>query len=657
MRRQDHHQQQHHHKKMAQDFKRRFFISLLFTLPILFLSPLIQGWLGFEFSFSGSEYVIFGFASLIFVYGGWPFLKGFKKELSGRKPGMMTLIALAISVAYTYSAAVVFGLRGKFFFWELATLIDVMLLGHWIEMRSVLSASKALESLAELIPAEAHLIKEDGVEEVAVSELTKGDEVLIKPGEKVPADGRIIKGKTSINEALLTGESKPVSKQVGDEVIGGSINQEGAIQAEITGTGQDSYISQVIDLVKEAQESKSKAQSLADRAALWLTIIAITVGLITLIAWLAFGRGLNFAIGRMVTVMVITCPHALGLAIPLVASVSTSISAQNGYLIRNRTAFEKARNTRAVIFDKTGTLTEGKFGVSQIVALDNYECQEVLKIAASIEQNSEHSIAESIVERARQLDLALSEVDEFENLPGKGVEGKIRNQEVMVVGKNYLEEEEMSIESETIKELERRGQTASYVLVDGKIIGAIFLSDLIREESQSAIDTLESKNIKRFMLTGDSEEVAREVASQLGLDDYFAEVLPDQKASVVKEIQEKFSTVMMVGDGVNDAPALVQADLGVAIGAGTDVAVETADVVLARNDPRDIPSIIEISKATYTKIKQNLGWATGYNVIAIPLAAGVLYKYGILLSPAIGAILMSLSTVIVAVNAKFLSID
>lgn len=657
MRRQDHHQQQHHHKKMAQDFKRRFFISLLFTLPILFLSPLIQGWLGFEFSFSGSEYVIFGFASLIFVYGGWPFLKGFKKELSGRKPGMMTLIALAISVAYIYSAAVVFGLRGKFFFWELATLIDVMLLGHWIEMRSVLSASKALESLAELIPAEAHLIKEDGVEEVAVSELTKGDEVLIKPGEKVPADGRIIKGKTSINEALLTGESKPVSKQVGDEVIGGSINQEGAIQAEITGTGQDSYISQVIDLVKEAQESKSKAQSLADRAALWLTIIAITVGLITLIAWLAFGRGLNFAIGRMVTVMVITCPHALGLAIPLVASVSTSISAQNGYLIRNRTAFEKARNTRAVIFDKTGTLTEGKFGVSQIVALDNYECQEVLKIAASIEQNSEHSIAESIVERARQLDLALSEVDEFENLPGKGVEGKIRNQEVMVVGKNYLEEEKMSIESETIKELERRGQTASYVLVDGKIIGAIFLSDLIREESQSAIDTLESKNIKRFMLTGDSEEVAREVASQLGLDDYFAEVLPDQKASVVKEIQEKFSTVMMVGDGVNDAPALVQADLGVAIGAGTDVAVETADVVLARNDPRDIPSIIEISKATYTKIKQNLGWATGYNVIAIPLAAGVLYKYGILLSPAIGAILMSLSTVIVAVNAKFLSID
>lgn len=641
---------------MARDFKKRFWLSLILTLPILVLSPLIQDWLGFSFDFSGANYLIFALSTLIFFYGGWPFLSGAKEELSERKPGMMTLIGLAITVAYGYSTAVVFGLRGEFFFWELATLIDVMLLGHWIEMKSVMSASKALEKLAELIPSQAHLIEEDGVEEVEVSELEVGDKVLVKPGEKVPADGEIIKGETSINEALLTGESKPVSKQKGDEVIGGSVNQEGSIRVEITGVGSDSYISQVVDLVKEAQQSKSRTQNLADRAALWLTVVAISVGLITLVAWLIVGRGLNFAIGRMVTVMVITCPHALGLAIPLVTSVSTGISAQNGYLIRDRTAFERARNTEAVVFDKTGTLTQGQFGVSEVISIEGYEHHEIIRLAASVEQNSEHPIGQAIVEKADQLNLSLSQVKNFKNIPGKGVEGEVEGRRIKVVGENYLREQQTNID-QTIEQAQRQEKTASYVLVDEQVIGCCLLADLVREESYQAVRSLKKQGIKTIMLTGDRERVAKKVAEELELDDYYAEVLPDEKTDIIKKIQQDFSTVAMVGDGVNDAPALVQADLGIAIGAGTDVAVESGDIVLVRNNPQDIASVIEVSKATYRKMKQNLFWATGYNVIAIPLAAGVLYSFGILLSPAVGAILMSLSTVIVAVNARFLSVE
>jgi len=651
-------QNQSHHQKMAKNFKVKFFASLVLTLPILILSENFLGFFGIDklFSFRGYLLLLWLFSTLVFFYGGWPFLSGAYKEIKKKSPGMMTLIGLAVSVAYGYSSLVLWGLKGQLFFWELATLVDVMLLGHWIEMRSVLSASKALESLAKLIPSEAHLITDGEVKDVPVSKLNKQDLVLIKPGEKIPADGKIVEGETSVNESLLTGESKPVSKEKGQEVIGGSVNKEGSIQIEITGTGSDSYISQVVNLVKEAQRSKSKTQGLADQAARWLTFIAIGVGLVTLSVWLAIGSSVNFAVSRMVTVMVITCPHALGLAIPLVTSVSTSLSAQNGYLIRNRTAFEKARNMNAVVFDKTGTLTKGEFGVTDVISLDNHSRDEILSLAASLESKSEHSIGHAIVEEAKQNNLPLKQVDSFKNIPGKGVEGEIEGEEIKVVGENYLKEENVIINNNKVDELKKEGKSISYLLVNGEVEGAIFLSDKIRQESYEAIKELQSRGIKCIMMTGDNEKVAKAVSKKLKLDDYYAGVLPDEKSSLIKKIQNQYSVVAMVGDGVNDAPALVQADVGIAIGAGTDVAVESADLVLAKNDPRGIMSIIKISQATYSKMKQNLGWATGYNVIAIPLAAGVLYRAGILLSPAVGAILMSLSTVIVAINARTLRI-
>ncbi len=647
-----------HHQHMIADFRKRFWISLAVSVPILFLSPLIQNFLGISsaLQFNGDKYFAFILSSFVFFYGGYPFLKGLADELKKKQPGMMTLIAVAISVAYFYSSAVVFGLEGKVFFWELATLIDIMLVGHWIEMKSVIGASKALEELAKLMPSDAHLLSEDGsVVDVPLSDLKSGDKVLVKPGEKIPADGVAVKGQSSVNESMLTGESKPVSKKEGDKVIGGGINGEGSLVIKVERTGKDSFLSQVIDLVKEAQESKSKTQDLANRAAFWLTIIAILGGAVTMFIWLAvMNQSLSFALERTVTVMVITCPHALGLAVPLVVAVSTAISASKGLLIRNRGAFEKARNLNAVIFDKTGTLTKGEFGVTDIISFDNnFSQDEILNLAASVERYSEHPIAQGIYKSAKDS----SEATEFIAVPGKGAEAIVNETKVGVFSPGYLREKNILPINEQIDKLSSQGKTVVYVLVEEKLIGSIALADIIREESKKAIAEFKKLGIKTIMLTGDNEKVAKYVADQLGLDRYIAEVLPDGKAKTVKEIQSEGFVVAMTGDGVNDAPALAQADVGIAIGAGTDVAVETADIVLVKSNPLDVLSIIKLAKATYKKMVENLIWATGYNLFAIPLAAGALYSWGILLSPAAGAALMSLSTVIVAINARRLKID
>jgi len=652
------HSRSEHEGHSIEGFKKRFWISIIITIPILILSPMIQHFIGLKeaLRFNGDIYALFVLSSFVFFYGGYPFLKGLIDELKNKQPGMMTLIALAISVAYFYSSATVLGVKGEDFFWELATLIDIMLLGHWIEMKSVMGASKALEELAKLMPDEAHKINDDGnVVEVKVSELNHKNKLLIKPGEKIPADGKIYEGKTSINEAMITGESKPVSKGEGDDVIGGSINGEGSIKIEVEKIGDETFLSQIVKLVKEAQESKSKTQNLANRAAFWLTIIAITAGTLTMFVWLMFtGQNFNFALARTVTVMVIACPHALGLAVPLVVAVSTALSAKNGLLIRNRNAFEQARNIQAIIFDKTGTLTKGEFGVTETISFNNeYDEKEILKYAASLESESEHPIAQGIVKSSNDK----YELKDFNSIPGKGAEGKVNGKDVKVVSPGYLEENKIEIEQkEKIEQLSRQGKTVVFLLVDNKLTGAITLADIIREESKEAIKQLKEVGIKPMMLTGDNKQVAKWVADELGLDEYFAEVLPDKKAEKIKEVQSRGLTVAMIGDGVNDAPALAQADIGIAIGAGTDVAVESADIILVKNNPKDVISLIKFSRATYKKMIQNLIWATGYNVIAIPLAAGVLYSEGIILSPALGAVLMSLSTIIVAINAKLLKV-
>jgi Cu2+-exporting ATPase len=646
-----------HHAHMVADFRKRFWISLALSVPILILSPMIQNFLGLGESlrFTGDLFINFLLSTIVFFYGGWPFLKGLFDELRQKNPGMMTLIALAISVAYFYSSAVVFGVPGKIFFWELVTLIDIMLLGHWIEMKSVMGASRALEELARLMPSEAHKLMEDGsVKDVPLDELHSGDRVLIKPGEKVPADGKIVEGETSVNEAMITGESKPVSKKEGGKVIGGAINGEGSIIIEVEKTGKDSFLSQVIDMVQQAQQSKSRTQDLANRAAFWLTLIALSAGAVTMFVWLAIvQKDFVFALERTVTVMVITCPHALGLAVPLVVAVSTAISARNGLLIRNRAAFEAARNLQAIIFDKTGTLTEGKFGVSDTVALNGkLDESELLDYAAAVEQNSEHPIAKGIVGSVEKF----KKVTGFKAIPGKGAQGMVEGKEIKVVSPGYLREKGIDYQNDRINELNAQGKTVVFVLMDGELQGAIALGDMIRKESKEAIASLKKMGIQAIMLTGDNKQVAEHVAKELGMDEYFAEVLPDQKAEKIKEVQSRGLIVAMTGDGVNDAPALATADVGIAIGAGTDVAVETADIVLVHSNPQDAVDIIALAKATYRKMVQNLAWATGYNAIAIPLAAGVLFAYGIILNPAMGAVLMSMSTVIVAINARFLKV-
>lgn len=648
------HNHHDHHKMMMIDFKRRFIVSAIITIPILILSPLVQSLLNFSFTFIGDVYLLFILSSFIFFWGGLPFLKGIFSELKQKRPGMMTLIALAISVAYFYSAAVVFGLKGEFFFWELATLIDVMLLGHWIEMKSVLGASKALEKLAELMPNSAHLIKGNDIVKVKISELKKDDIVLVKAGEKIPADGIIVKGSSYIDESMLTGESKPIKKNIKSKVIGGSINGDKILEIKVIGTGEDSYLAKVIDLVKQAQETKSKTEKFADLAARWLTIIAITAGAGTFIYWFIYGPNLAFAIERLATVMVIACPHALGLAIPLVNAVSTSISAKNGLLIRNRTAFENARKISTVVFDKTGTLTEGNFGVSSVIIFDEkYDEKQLLQLAASLEKNSEHPIAKGIIQKAQISKQKLLTISKFKVLKGEGIEGIIDNKNIQLISKNAFEKRNLKLpENANIDDV----ATLVFIIINNKLVGVITLEDQIRKESFNTIKKLKEQGIKCFMLTGDNKKIAENVSKNLNLDGFYAEVLPHEKQEKIKELQNKGEFVAMTGDGINDAPALALADIGIAIGSGTDVAAETADIILVNSNPDDVVSLILFGKATYKKMVQNLFWATGYNAFAIPLAAGVLIGYGILVSPAIGAALMSLSTVIVAINARLLNL-
>ncbi|MBI1807378.1 MAG: cadmium-translocating P-type ATPase [Ignavibacteria bacterium] len=646
-----------HDGDAIQDFKRRFWISTILTFPILFLSPMIQDWIGLGESirFTGDAYLLFVLSTIVFFYGGSPFLTGLYGEIKAHKPGMMTLIALAITIAYVYSSLVVFGLSGSIFFWELATLIDIMLLGHWIEMKSVRSASKALEALARLMPSVAHKEMPGGdMQDVPLSELEVGDRVLVKPGEKVPADGKVVRGETSVNESMLTGESNPVAKTAGLNVIGGSINGDGSISVEIEKTGTDSFLSQMINLVNQAQLTKSRTQDLANRAALWLTVIAIVSGVVTLFTWLSLmSKDFSFALERTVTVMVITCPHALGLAIPLVVAISMALAAGNGLLIRNRTAFETARNIQAIIFDKTGTLTEGRFGVTDILSLnERVRKEEILKYAASVESHSEHPIAKGITNSVSDS----FTVEDFKSTPGKGAEGIVNGKKVSVVSGGYLRENNIQINGSLLETFRDQGKTVVFVLIDGDPVGAIALTDIIRHESKEAVTKLKSMGIRCMMLTGDNKQVAEWVSKEIGIDEYFAEVLPHDKASKVKEVQSRGLIVAMAGDGVNDAPAIAQADVGIAIGAGTDVAIETADIVLVKSNPLDVVSIIHLAQATYRKMVQNLIWATGYNAIAIPLAAGVFSSFGILLSPALGAVLMSASTVIVAINARMLRV-
>ncbi|SFN80873.1 Cu2+-exporting ATPase [Algoriphagus ornithinivorans] len=646
-----HHQENHHdhHAHMIKDFKIRFWISLILTIPILLFSDMIQDWLNFNIQFEGKDYVVFGLASILFFYGGWPFLKGLKEELTDKNPGMMTLIALAITVAYVYSSAVVFGLEGMGFFWELATLIVIMLLGHWMEMRSIMGASKALEKLADLMPNEAHLIVDGETKDISAGELKKGDLILVKANEKIPADGTIEEGESHLDESMLTGESKPVKRDKGDDVIGGSINGKQSLKIKISKTGEDSYLNQVINMVKEAQQSKSKTQNLANVAAKWLTFISIGAGIITLSVWLILGKDFDFSLGRMVTVMVIACPHALGLAIPLVVSISTSLSAEKGLLIRNRTAFENARKVSAIVFDKTGTLTEGKFGVTRIHSSGEWKKDQILKFAASLESSSEHPIAQGVLEKAKEANITLKEVSNFESITGKGIQGDIDGKTYQVVSPGYLEENSISIPQETDSD---EAETIVFLLEEKKLLGFIALADSIREESHQAIKTLREKGIKLYMATGDNEKTAKAVSEQLKLDGYYSEVLPDEKVKVIEELQKKGEFVAMTGDGVNDAPALAKADIGIAVGSGTDVAVETADIILVNSNPQDIAKLILFGKATYNKMIQNLGWAVGYNAIALPLATG--FIPGLMIQPAVGAALMSLSTIICAANAQLL---
>lgn len=647
----------HDHSGMIEDFKKRFYVSMVLTIPVLILSPMIQHFLGLGDSlrFNGDLLILFILSTIIYIYGGYPFLTGMYDDLVRKgKPGMMTLIAIAITTAYIYSSFVTFGLKGEVFFWELATLIDIMLIGHWIEMRSVQGASRALEELARLLPSDAHKLSADGsVTDIPLESLKKGDNVLVKPGEKIPADGIVTEGKTTVNESMLTGESKPVKKETGSEVIGGSINGEGSLKIEVKRTGEDSFLSQVIELVNQAQQSKSRTQHLADRAAFYLTLVAIFAGAATFFLWQYFStENLAFALERTVTVMVITCPHALGLAVPLVVAVSTSLAARNGFLIRNRTAFENARNITAVVFDKTGTLTEGTFGVTDVISFNQQHTKEkILETAASLESHSQHPIAQGIIKASK----TQIPVSDFNSITGKGVEGKLNGTIYRVVSPGYLRENRLSVPGE-VDNLYSQGKTVVFVLEQNNVIGAIALGDKIRPESKSAVQKLKAMGIKCYLLTGDNKQTAEYVTRELQLDTFLAEVLPDQKSAKIREIQQQGFITAMTGDGVNDAPALAQADVGIAIGAGSDVAVETADIILIGDNPNDVANVIGLARATYRKMLQNLWWAAGYNVFAIPLAAGVLYSAGLLLSPALGAVLMSASTVVVAINARLLKL-
>ena len=654
---QDHDQHAGHSPNMFRD---KFWLSLILTLPVVYWSGHIQMLLRFQApEFFGSAWIPPVLGTVIFFYGGWVFIQGAWRELKARLPGMMTLISLAIAVAFLFSWVVQLKLiAAEALWWELATLIAIMLLGHWIEMRSIVQAQGALKELAKLLPDTAiRITGQDEEEKVAVSELKKGDLVLVRPGESIPVDGVVQKGKSDLNESMITGESRPVKKEEGDEVIAGTINGEGSLRVEVTGTGDDTKLSGIMRLVADAQRSKSRAQHLADRAAQLLTVFAITSGMITLIVWQLLGMPIDFTIVRVVTVLVIACPHALGLAVPLVVAISTTLGATNGLLVRDRRGLEEARNLDTVIFDKTGTLTLGEFRIVDMFTIEGVLEKEALRIAAGIESESEHPIARGIVKTAEQRDLEIPAAEEFRALTGKGVAAKVEGTGYHLGGPALLETENAAVPSvldRASKDLTRRGQAAIYLLRDGKVIALFAVADAIREESREAVQALHEASITVAMLTGDAQAVADSVAEEIGIDMVFAEVLPEDKASKVKELQAGGKKVAMVGDGVNDAPALATADIGIAIGAGTDVAVEAGHIVLVRSDPRDIPRIVTLSKATYGKMIQNLWWAAGYNIVAIPLAAGLLAGWGILLTPAVGALLMSASTVIVAINAQLL---
>jgi len=646
--------QGHDHHKMIADFRLRFFICLGISIPIMILSPMLQMLVGINWQFPGSQYVAFALSSVVFFYGGFPFLKGFWNEIKTRAPGMMILIAVAISTAYIYSTATVFGLEGEDFFWELATLITIMLLGHWLEMKSIAGASRELELLVKLMPDEAHLVSGDKITDVKTDSLKEADIILIKPGEKIAADGLIAEGESYLNESMLTGESAPVKKTKGQKVIAGSINGNGSIKVTVTHAAKDSYLSKVIKLVDDAQKSKSKTQLLADRAALVLTIVALTLGFGTFAFWLIYGETLQFALERMVTVIIISCPHALGLAVPLVVAISTTLSAKHGLLIKNRTAFENSRKITTLIFDKTGTLTIGKFEVARIKSLQSgLDEKEIIRIASALEQNSEHPIATGILAKAKELSLTIPKVNNFKAITGKGIEAEVEGKKVKVVSPGYLKENNIALPENYAGS---NAETIVFIIVDGKLVGYISLGDKIRPESAEAIQTLHDNKIKSILLTGDNATVAKSVSDELKMDGYFAEMLPEQKLEKIKELQAKGEFIAMTGDGVNDAPALAQADIGIAVGSGSDIAAETAGIILVNSNPKDITSLILFGKATYRKMIQNLVWATGYNVVAIPLAAGVLYKWGILLTPAVGAVFMSVSTIVVAINAKMLKV-
>ncbi|MFI3804196.1 heavy metal translocating P-type ATPase [Vagococcus fluvialis] len=653
------------HSAHGGDFKKKFFVSLFLGIPIILIAPMMGIELPFQFTFPGSEWVVLILGTILFFYGGMPFLKGAKMELEMKNPGMMMLISLGISVAYFYSVYAF--VANNFlhssvhimdFFWELATLILIMLLGHWIEMNAISNAGNALQKMAELLPNLATVIKEDGsTEEVALQEVMVGQKVLVKAGEKVPTDGEILEGQTSINESMITGESKDVIKKVHDKVIGGSVNGSGAITIEVTGTGESGYLSQVMELVGSAQNEKSRVESLSDKVAKWLFYIALTVGIVAFIVWFILTKDINIALERMVTVLIIACPHALGLAIPLVTARSTSLGAQNGLLVKDRQALEVAKKVDIIMMDKTGTLTEGNFAVNEFESFSqDYTKEEVLSLMAALEQTSSHPLAVGVLNKMEELGLSIPKASNVTNLPGIGMEGLVEGKDVKIVSISYMNQHDLPFNEKEFNELSSQGNSVSFLLVNHETIGLIAQGDQIKPDSKEMINELKAQGLKPVMLTGDNKQVANVVAKQLGIETVHAELMPEDKEKIVKEYKEQGLVIMMVGDGVNDAPGLARADIGVAIGAGTDVAIDSADVILVKRNPFDILHFLSLSKNTQRKMVQNLWWGAGYNIVAIPLAAGILASVGVILSPAVGAVLMSFSTVIVAINAMLLKI-
>jgi len=640
-------------------FRDKFWITLALSIPTLVWGHMLQQAFGFAAPhFAGSMWIAPVFGTAVFVYGGWPFLQGAVREMRARLPGMMTLIALAISVAFIFSAAVTLGFPGMPLWEELSTLVTIMLLGHWIEMRSINQAQGALKELAKLLPNSAVRVRGEALEEVSIDQLRTGDVLLVRPGARVPADGSVRDGTSSVDESMLTGESRPVEKRSGDRVIAGTVNATGALRVEVTAIGDQTALAGIMRLVDQAQSSRSRAQAIADRAAFALTIVAIVAGVLTLLVWLWLRRGNpEFAIERMVTVLVIACPHALGLAVPLVIAISTTLGARGGLLVRDRRGLEEARNLTAVVFDKTGTLTLGEHRVVDIATVGGLSAEEALRLAAGVERNSEHPVARAIVKSAEERQQQIPESTDFKYLPGRGVRAMVDGRRLATGGPNMLAEMSLEVDPalrSVIESADARGQSAVFLIEDKEVLAAFIVADAVRPESKEAIVRLHAEHIEVVMITGDATSVANAVAQELGIDTVFAQVLPEDKAKRIEGLQRQGKKVAMVGDGVNDAPALVTADVGIAIGAGTEVAVEAGDIVLVRSDPRDVPRIIALSRASYRKMVQNLWWAAGYNIVAIPLAAGVLVRYGLVLSPAVGAILMSASTVIVAVNAQLL---